>query len=227
MLLEIKALNKTYHTGKIELRALRDINLNVDSGEFIAFAGPSGSGKTTLLNCIGCLDRGESGSMILDGVDLMQKPIKDLAAVRKESFGFIFQTYNLIPVLTVAENIEMPLKLLGGRSDEEIAGLVSKMLEEVGLKGFEKRLPLELSGGQQQRVSIARALVKKPKIILADEPTANLDSKTGHAVIELMKEINEKEGVTFIFSTHDKAVMDVAKRLLRIRDGMFEKGGSK
>lgn len=227
MLLEIKALNKTYHTGKIELHALRDINLNVDSGEFIAFAGPSGSGKTTLLNCIGCLDRGESGSMILDGVDLMQKPIKDLAAVRKESFGFIFQTYNLIPVLTVAENIEMPLKLLGGRSDEEIAGLVSKMLEEVGLKGFEKRLPLELSGGQQQRVSIARALVKKPKIILADEPTANLDSKTGHAVIELMKEINEKEGVTFIFSTHDKAVMDVAKRLLRIRDGMFEKGGSK
>ncbi len=228
MLLEIKGLNKTYHTGKVEVKALQQVDLNVQEGEFIAFAGPSGSGKTTLLNCIGCLDKGESGSILLEGDDLMKKDLKELATVRKKSFGFIFQTYNLIPVLTVAENIEMPLKLLGTYDDATIDSLVSAMLKEVGLEGYEKRMPLELSGGQQQRVSIARALVKKPKIILADEPTANLDSKTGHDIIKLMKTINEKEGVTFIFSTHDKAVMDVAKRLLRIRDGMFEKeGGSK
>ena len=223
MLLEIKNLNKTYHTGKIDLQALKNINLSVKEGEFIAFAGPSGSGKTTLLNCIGLLDKGESGSISLDGEDLMQKKTKDLAYVRKQSFGFIFQTYNLIPVLTVAENIEMPLKLLGTYDDKQVADMVTKVLKEVGLAGFEKRKPLELSGGQQQRVSIARALIKKPKIILADEPTANLDSKTGQTIIKLMKELNEIEGVTFIFSTHDKAVMDVAKKLYKIRDGMFEK----
>ena len=222
MLLEVKKLNKTYHTGKIDLQALKDVTVSIEEGDFIAFAGPSGSGKTTLLNCIGLLDKGESGSITLDGVDLSDKKPKELSEVRKQSFGFIFQTYNLIPVLTVEENIEMPLKLLGTYNDVEIAGLVSAVLKEVGLEGFEKRKPLELSCGQQQRVSIARALVKKPKVILADEPTANLDSKTSQDIIKLMKKLNETDGVTFIFSTHDKAVMDVAKKLYKIRDGMLE-----
>ena len=222
MLLKITNLHKTYHTGKIDLHALQDINLDVEAGEFTAFAGPSGSGKTTLLNCIGCLDRGEKGNILLEGEDLMQKKPDELAKVRKESFGFIFQTYNLIPVLSVEENIEMPLKLLKRFSDEEFKEMVAAVLDEVGLAGYQKRMPLELSGGQQQRVSIARALIKKPKLVLADEPTANLDSKTGESVVDLMKELNERDGVTFLFSTHDKLVMERAHKLIKIRDGMLE-----
>jgi putative ABC transport system ATP-binding protein len=219
MLLEIKELNKTYHSGEIDFHALRGINLNIDSGEFTAIAGPSGSGKTTLLNCIGCIDRGESGQILLNGDDLMSKQTKELAFLRRDHFGFIFQTYNLIPVLTVFENIEMPLKLLGKHNDAEISDMINAILERVGLTGLEKRKPLELSGGQQQRVSIARALIKKPKIILADEPTANLDSKTGESIVALMQELNEKDGVTFIFSTHDQLVMKHAKRLVEVHDG--------
>lgn len=219
MLLEIKDLNKTYHSGEIDFHALRGINLNIDAGEFTAIAGPSGSGKTTLLNCIGCIDRGESGQILLNGDDLMAKKTRELAFLRRDHFGFIFQTYNLIPVLTVFENIEMPLKLLGRHNDSEIKEMIEKILSRVGLSGLEKRKPLELSGGQQQRVSIARALIKKPKIILADEPTANLDSKTGESIVELMQELNEKDGVTFIFSTHDQLVMKHAKRLIEVRDG--------
>jgi putative ABC transport system ATP-binding protein len=221
MLLEIKKLNKTYHTGNVEFSALKDISISIKKGEFTAFAGPSGSGKTTLLNCIGCLDRGESGSILLDGVDLMTKKPVELAQIRKENYGFIFQTYNLFPVLTVAENIEMPLKLLQKESQEEINEKVKTMLAKVGLSGYENRRPLELSGGQQQRVAVARALIKKPKLILADEPTANLDSKTGEAVVELMKELNVNEGVTFIFSTHDKMVMKRASKLYEIHDGQI------
>lgn len=225
MLLEIKKLNKTYHTGTIDFAALKNISVSIDKGEFVAFAGPSGSGKTTLLNCIGCLDKGESGSILLDGVDLMQKKPVELAQIRKESYGFIFQTYNLFPVLTVAENVEMPLKLLQQDSEEEIRSKVSRILAKVGLKNFESRRPLELSGGQQQRVAIARALIKKPKLILADEPTANLDSKTGEAVVDLMKELNEKEEVTFIFSSHDKMVMKRAGKVYNMLDGQLVKGG--
>jgi putative ABC transport system ATP-binding protein len=224
MLLEIKELNKTYHSGDINFHALRGINLNIDSGEFTAIAGPSGSGKTTLLNCIGCIDRGESGQILLNGDDLMAKKTKDLAFLRRDHFGFIFQTYNLIPVLTVFENIEMPLKLLGKHNDQEISDMIYAILERVGLTGLEKRKPLELSGGQQQRVSIARALIKKPKIILADEPTANLDSKTGESIVKLMQELNKKDGVTFIFSTHDKLVMKHAKRLIEVHDGKIKSG---
>ncbi|MDH4261850.1 MAG: ABC transporter ATP-binding protein [Spirochaetia bacterium] len=222
MLLEVKSLNKTYHTGIVEFTALKNINLSVEKGEFTAFAGPSGSGKTTLLNCIGCLDRGESGSILLDGVDLMTKKTVELAHVRKENFGFIFQTYNLFPVLTIAENVEMPLKLLQKESQEEINEKVMKMLSKVGLSGYENRRPLELSGGQQQRVAVARALIKKPKLILADEPTANLDSKTGESVVELMKELNVNEGVTFLFSTHDSMVMKRASKLYEIHDGQIK-----
>ena len=226
MLLEVKDLKKTYHTGNVEFIALKNVSVSVEKGEFTAFAGPSGSGKTTLLNCIGCLDRGESGSILLDGVDLMQKKPVELAHIRKESYGFIFQTYNLFPVLTVAENVEMPLKLLQKESQEEINEKVMSMLAKVGLSGYENRRPLELSGGQQQRVAVARALIKKPKLILADEPTANLDSKTGEAVVDLMKELNEKEGVTFLFSTHDQMVMKRAGKLYNLHDGQIVRGKS-
>ena len=219
MLLEIKELNKTYHTGKIDFQALYAINTAIERGEFTAICGPSGSGKTTLLNIIGCIDRADSGRIILDGTDILGKNSDELAYLRREYFGFIFQTYNLIPVLSVYENVELPLKLLRKYSGDEIRKFVMEALEKVGLLGLEDRKPLELSGGQQQRVSIARALVKKPKIILADEPTANLDSVNGESVVHLMEEMNDKESITFIFSTHDNLVMKHAKRLLSLRDG--------
>ena len=225
MLLEVKKLNKTYHTGSVDFQALYDITVNFDSKEFTAIAGPSGSGKTTLLNCIGCIDRADNGEILLNGENIVGRESNDLAALRRENFGFIFQTYNLIPVLNVYENIELPLKLLKKHSDEEIREMITSLLKRVGLDGLEDRKPLELSGGQQQRVSVARALVKKPKIILADEPTANLDSKTGESIVDLMEELNEKENITFIFSTHDQLIMKHAKRLIEIRDGKISQGG--
>ncbi len=226
MLLEIENLHKTYRSGDVFFHALRGVNLSVENGEFTAIAGPSGSGKTTLLNCMGCIDRGEKGRVVLEGDDLMEREKKDLALLRREHFGFIFQTYNLIPVLTVFENIELPLKLLGKHSDAEIADMIDEMLRKVGLEGLGYRKPLELSGGQQQRVSVARALIKKPKLVLADEPTANLDTKTGESIVDLMRELNEKDRVTFIFSTHDRMVMEHARRLIGMRDGVIEEEGS-
>ncbi len=222
MLLEVKNLNKTYQSGNIGFQALHDINLSIDRGEFTAICGPSGSGKTTLLNIIGCIDSSDSGQVLLDGVDLSGKKSLDLALLRREYFGFIFQTYNLIPVLTSYENIELPMKLLKKYRDPEIKKRVLEVMEKVGLSGLEHRKPLELSGGQQQRVSIARALVKKPKMILADEPTANLDSANGESIVRLMHEMNDKEGVTFVFSTHDQLIMKHARRLINIRDGRVE-----
>ncbi|MCD4814049.1 ABC transporter ATP-binding protein [bacterium] len=219
MLLEVKNLNKTYRSGKVHFQALHDVTVSIDKGEFTAIAGPSGSGKTTLLNCIGTIDSADSGQLLLDGIDLIGKTSDQLAKLRKEYFGFIFQTYNLIPVLTVYENIEMPLKLLRQDGADVLGKKVMTMLEKVGLRGLAKRRPLELSGGQQQRVSIARALVKKPKMVLADEPTANLDSKTGEDIVGLMQDLNKNEGVTFVFSTHDPLIMRHAKRLIEIRDG--------
>lgn len=218
-LLKIEGLSKTYKLGEVEVPALSGIDLSIQAKEFTAFSGPSGSGKTTLLNCIGCIDKGEQGKIIFQGQDIMQKTAVELAFIRREFFGFIFQSYNLMPVLTVAENIELPLKLLKKFSDEEIFEKVNAILKEVGLDGYQNRKPLELSGGQQQRVSIARALVKNPRVILADEPTANLDSKTGREIIDLMKELNEREGTTFLFSTHDPMVMNHAQRLITITDG--------
>jgi putative ABC transport system ATP-binding protein len=222
MLLEVKNLNKTYQAGKLGVKALQDVNVSLQQAEFTAIAGPSGSGKTTLLNCIGTIDRAESGEIVLDGVNLMGKTRDELAALRREYFGFVFQTYNLIPVLTVFENVEMPLKLLRRLSPAEVKDKVMTMLAKVGLSGLENRRPLELSGGQQQRVSIARALVKHPKMVLADEPTANLDTKTGEEIVDLMKELNTQEKVTFLFSTHDQMIMKHAKRLIKIRDGKIE-----
>ncbi|MBN1595982.1 ABC transporter ATP-binding protein [candidate division FCPU426 bacterium] len=221
MLLEVKNLSKTYYSGKIPFQALRAVSVSIAKQEFTAIAGPSGSGKTTLLNCLGTIDRAESGQILLEGMDLMGQTKNELAALRKENFGFIFQTYNLIPVLTVFENVEMPLKILRRFSAAESKKRVLAILAKVGLQGLENRRPLELSGGQQQRVSIARALVKNPKIIFADEPTANLDSANGEAIVDLMRELNEQEEATFIFSTHDPLIMKHAKRIINIRDGMI------
>lgn len=215
-LLEIESATKTYFQGKVEVNALQGVDLTFDAGEFAAIAGPSGSGKTTLLNLIGCLDTPTSGTIRLKGRELSKLTRNELADIRREEIGFIFQSYNLIPVLTAKENVEFSLALLGRKSREE---KVMEILAEVGLEGMEHRKPSELSGGQQQRVAIARALVKEPAIVLADEPTANLDSETGRAVLELMREMNRRRGTTFLFSTHDTMVMEFSRRLIRLQDG--------
>jgi putative ABC transport system ATP-binding protein len=222
MFLKVENLNKIYHSGKIDFQALYNIDLAINQGEFIALCGPSGSGKTTLLNCIGCIDNYEQGAIILNGENLKNKSSDELAVLRRKSFGFIFQTYNLIPVLNVFENIELPLRLLNQDSEKEAAQKVMELLHRVGLDNLEKRYPMELSGGQQQRVSIARALIKKPLLVLADEPTANLDSKTGESIVDIMKSLNENLGTTFIFSTHDPLVMSHAKRLVNLKDGKID-----
>lgn len=209
---------KNYYLGKTVVNALRGIELQVEKGEFICIAGPSGSGKTTLLNLIGCLDKPTSGKVLLDGDDVEQLSDNKLSRLRAERIGFIFQAFNLIPVLSAFENIEYPLLLKraprGSRKEKVLA-----MLEEVELADFTRHRPNQLSGGQRQRVAIARALVTDPEMILADEPTANLDSKTGKAIVDLMRKINEEMKATFIFSTHDSMVMKYAHRTIRLQDG--------
>ncbi|MDR2393012.1 MAG: ABC transporter ATP-binding protein [Treponema sp.] len=219
----IQAVNavKNYGLNGQQVHALRGINLEFQSGEFAAVAGPSGSGKSTFLHLAGCLDTLSGGSMIVEGQDVAGLSQKQLALLRRYRIGFIFQAYNLIPVLSVEENIGFPLTLLGV-DKQEIRDRVRQVLTEVGLTGMERRRPKEMSGGQQQRVAIARALVKKPAIILADEPTANLDSTISREILELMVRLNKSEGTTFIFSTHDPMVMDYARRIVRIRDGQIE-----
>ena len=219
----VKADNvvKDYGLNGQTVHALRGVNLEFKGGEFSAIAGPSGSGKSTFLHLAGCLDTITSGNIIVGGSDTKNMSRNDLALLRRRHIGFIFQAYNLIPVLSVEENISFPLSLMG-INKKEIKERTAKVLREVGLEGMEKRRPKEMSGGQQQRVAIARALVKKPAIILADEPTANLDSKIGREILELMLELNRSEKTTFIFSTHDQMVMDYARRLVRIRDGQIE-----
>ncbi|MDR2051859.1 MAG: ABC transporter ATP-binding protein [Treponema sp.] len=219
----IKAENvvKDYGLNGQTVHALRGINLEVRGGDFAAIAGPSGSGKSTFLHLAGCLDTLTGGSMSIGGQDVAGLSKKQLALLRRHSIGFIFQAYNLIPVLSVEENIGFPLTLLG-EDKREIRDRVRQALDQVGLAGMEKRRPKEMSGGQQQRVAIARALVKRPALILADEPTANLDSTIGREILELMARLNKSEGTTFIFSTHDQMVMDHARRIIRIRDGQVE-----
>jgi len=227
----VKANNvvKDYGLNGQTVHALRGVNLEFEGGEFAAIAGPSGSGKSTFLHLVGCLDTLTNGNMIVGGSDTKQMSRNQLALLRRHSIGFIFQAYNLIPVLSVEENISFPLTLMGVEKSE-IKERTAKVLHEVGLEGMAKRRPKEMSGGQQQRVAIARALVKKPALILADEPTANLDSTIGREILELMVALNKSEGTTFIFSTHDQMVMDYARRLVRIRDGQIEsdeaKGGA-
>ena len=220
-LLELSKVKKYYKQGKIEVPALRGIDLMVEPGEFTTIFGPSGSGKTTLLNMIGCLDTPSEGEIKLNGDEVSKLSRTKLAMVRRYNIGFIFQSYNLIPVLTAYENVEFAIRLIRHIKENEIREKTLNILEDVGLKDLETRRPNELSGGEQQRVAIARALVKEPKIVLADEPTANLDSKTGAEVVKVMVKMNQKLGTTFIFSTHDPQIMKYAKRLINLKDGMI------
>jgi putative ABC transport system ATP-binding protein len=220
-LLELKKVKKIYQQGKIEVPALRGIDLNVEEGEFTTIFGPSGSGKTTLLNMIGCLDTPTEGEIKLNDGRVSDLSRTKLAMVRRYNIGFIFQAYNLIPVLTAYENVEFAVRLISHSKEAQIREKVLKILEEVGLKGLETRRPNELSGGEKQRVAIARALVKEPKIILADEPTANLDSETGTEVIKIMFKMNQELDTTFIFSTHDPLIMKFATRLINLKDGLI------
>lgn len=213
-------IKKTYKQEKIEVQALKGLSLSIEKGEFVALAGPSGSGKTTLLNIIGSLDQADSGSVIVDGNALDKMTQSQLALLRLHKIGFIFQAYNLIPVLTAVENVEYVMLLQGVPSDTRRERAKS-ILNDIGLEDAYNRRPAELSGGQQQRVAVARAIVSNPSIILADEPTANLDSKTGNSLMEIMRKMNEDRNVTFIFSTHDNMVMDHALRLIQIRDGLI------
>ena len=224
----VKAENlvKDYGLNGQTVHALRGVSLSFQAGEFAAIAGPSGSGKSTFLHLAGCLDTLTSGNMLVNGADTGKMKKADLAILRRQSIGFIFQAYNLIPVLSVEENISFPLSLLGV-SPKEIKERTTAVLADVGLEGYAKRRPKEMSGGQQQRVAIARALVKRPAIILADEPTANLDSTIGKEILELMLALNQSAGTTFIFSTHDHMVMDYARRLVSIRDGQIESDEAK
>ncbi len=217
-MIKVENVTKTYGTGDIEVFALRGISLSINGGEFISIAGPSGSGKTTLLNLIGCLDTSTSGEIFIEDVPVSKKTPRELALFRRLKLGFVFQSFNLIPVLKAHENVSFALSLLKVSGDELMDRTMS-LLDEVGLKGMEHRYPRELSGGQQQRVAIARSLIKKPAIVMADEPTANLDSTTGEEILHLMEALNESHGTTFIFSTHDRMVMDHAKRLIMLHDG--------
>jgi putative ABC transport system ATP-binding protein len=221
-IIRVKNVSKIYKTNNISFPALNDISFSVEAGEFLSIAGPSGSGKTTILNIVGCLDIPTRGEVFLDGKQISTKKSHELANIRRYNIGFVFQTFNLIPVLTAFENVEFPLILKGDLSVKERELRVVAMLTDVGLKDYLDRKPNEMSGGQQQRVAVARALVKKPQLILADEPTANLDSKTGREILELMLQLNQKTNSTFIFSTHDKMVMDFARRLIKLKDGKIE-----
>jgi putative ABC transport system ATP-binding protein len=212
-------VSKTYRLGKVSVTALGGVSLAVEAGEFLAVAGPSGSGKTMLLNLIGCLDTPTSGEITIDGEAIGRLTAGRRADLRARKLGFVFQTFNLIPVLTAWENVEYPLLLQRGRRD--VAGRVRGALEQVGLADRARHRPPELSGGQQQRVAIARALVTEPALVLADEPTANLDSRTGHEIVELMRRLNRERGTTFVFSTHDPRIVAAADRVLEISDGLL------
>ncbi|BBP05684.1 macrolide ABC transporter ATP-binding protein [Sulfuriferula plumbiphila] len=218
-LVRVEGVTKEYLLGEQKVIALEDITLSIEEGVFLAIAGPSGSGKTTLLNIIGCIDNPTRGKVFIDDVEVTGRSPDELADLRARTTGFIFQTFNLFPVLTAGENVEYPLLQLPEVSREERRKRVIRFLKVVGLERYAKHMPNQLSGGQRQRVAIARALAINPRIVLADEPTANLDSKTGKSILNLMQEINRRYGTTFIFSTHDRHVMAMADRLIRIEDG--------
>lgn len=211
-------VTKVYRQNSLAVEALKDVDLEIAEGEFLALVGPSGSGKSTLLNLLGGLDRPTAGRLWIADQELGALSRRDLSRLRRARIGFVFQEFNLIPVLSALENVEYVM-LLQGVPDAERRRRARAMLAEVGLEGLEDRRPGELSGGQQQRVAVARAIVAEPALVLADEPTANLDSATGTALIELMRRLNTEKGVTFVFSTHDPMVMEQARRLVRLRDG--------
>jgi putative ABC transport system ATP-binding protein len=219
---KVENVTRVYQIGKIETRALQGVSLTIESGEFTALVGPSGSGKTTLLQMIGCLDQPSTGRVQIDGKDVTKLNRNQRADMRRGHIGFIFQFFALIPTLSAYENVEMPL-LLNGHSPSERRDRVTELLKAVDLADRANNRPDQLSGGQQQRVAIARALAPKPALILADEPTANLDTANGQQVMEIMKKLNKETGVTFVFATHDPRVISYATRVVTLKDGMIEK----
>ncbi|THB62557.1 MAG: ABC transporter ATP-binding protein [Spirochaetaceae bacterium] len=223
-IVELQDVHKKYPLGRTQVHAVQGVSFEIQEGDFISIAGPSGSGKSTILNLLGCIDVPSEGKVIIDQQDTRLLSDKEITRLRHRLIGFIFQSFNLIPVLNVYENIEFPLLLGAKRSKSERLQQrewIDHLIDEVGLSKWRTHRPNELSGGQRQRVAIARALVSKPDIILADEPTANLDSKTGAMIIELMKQINRQQGTTFIFSTHDMSIVDIADHVIRLQDGVL------
>ena len=220
-IVELRSVSKIYEQGKVQVKAVDNMSLTIASGEFTVICGPSGSGKSTVLNLIGGLDSPTSGTVHLEGKDTSTMTRRDLSAIRRDRIGFVFQAYNLIPVLTAYENAEFVLALQGVAAAERRKRVMA-VLEEVGLAGLEDRRPDEMSGGQQQRVAIARAIVPRPAIVLADEPTANVDSETAEALLTVMQTLNTEHGATFLFSTHDDRVMRRAKRIVHLKDGNID-----
>jgi len=225
-LIEMQNIKKDYFLGETVVHALQGIDLQIDEGEFIAIWGPSGSGKTTLLNLIGAIDEPSTGNLAIAGKEIRSLSDNQRSELRNETIGFIFQGFNLVPVLSALENVMLPLQIKGTSFKEAKAKALSR-LQEVGLSEFIRHRPAKMSGGQQQRVAIARALVNDPSLVIADEPTANLDSETARMIIGIMRELNEKEETTFIFSTHDQRLLDRAKRLVRLEDGRIVDGDMK
>jgi len=224
-LIETRSIKKDYLLGETIVHALRGVDLTIDKGEFVAIWGPSGSGKTTLLNLIGAIDEPTSGQLLIDGQDIGLFSDNKRTELRNESIGFIFQGFNLIPVLSATENVMLPLEIKG-MSISNAKDIAIRRLNEIGLSDLVKNRPDKMSGGQQQRVAIARALVTDPSLVIADEPTANLDSDTSRNIIGLMRDLNEREKTTFIFSTHDQRLLDQVERLVRLEDGMILEGGN-
>jgi putative ABC transport system ATP-binding protein len=223
MIVTVKDLWKIYPMGNLEVHALKGVNLEISEGDFVSVAGPSGSGKTTLMNIIGLIDNFSRGDLTINNLEIKNQSRRELTRLRRDLLGFIFQSFNLLPVLNVFENVELPLIISGkGGTKAQRRDRVNYLLEEVGLVDRRCHIPTELSGGQQQRVAIARALVTNPRIVIADEPTANLDSKTGEKVLSLMKEINKNEKTTFIFSTHDPEIWKMADHVVFLHDGLIK-----
>jgi len=222
---KIENVTRTFTIGKIETHALRGVSLSVEGGEFTALVGPSGSGKTTLLQLIGCLDQPTTGKVLIDGRDVSQLSRNERADVRRSKLGFVFQFFALIPTLTAYENVEMPL-LLSGNGTADRQARVAELLDAVGLSERAHHRPDQMSGGEQQRVAVARALATHPSLILADEPTANLDTANGETVMQTMMRLNQETGVTFVFATHDPRVIKFARRVITLRDGLIVENGS-
>ena len=220
-ILRTENIEKTYQDNGVPVHALKNVNLIIEKGAYVVIAGPSGSGKTTLLNLLGALDSPTSGKVLFEGNDLSSKNKKELSNFRLHNLGFIFQAYNLIPVLSAIENIEFSMMLLG-IPEKERRERALNLMDELGIKELANKRPNEMSGGQQQRVAVSRAIVNNPTIVLADEPTANLDSKTGSVLLDLMEKMNAEKNITFIFSSHDQQVIERAKILIRLKDGEIE-----
>ena len=221
MLLEVRDVKKTYRMGKVLVPALRGVSFDVKEGEFLTIFGPSGSGKSTLLHLMGCLDRPDEGEILIDGENVLKLSDDKLAELRLTKIGFVFQFFNLLPRLTALQNVELPLTI-AGMPEKGAREKAEKTLKLVGLEARMNHRPFELSGGEQQRVAIARALINDPKIVLADEPTGNLDTKTGWEIVQLMKRLNEEKGQTFIVVTHDPHIAETAHRIVHLKDGVVE-----